>query len=129
VSLIDPKNQEPSKARDDQGQFAEGNAYAFRPGVSGNPKGRPPKTEILKALDANWGAFPREALYQIMIATMTGETLKSENGEPIEIIGQMKAETFAKIMIYLDEQANGKAKQSVGVEGLKIVLPDFANDL
>lgn len=75
------------------------NLKPFKKGESGNLKGRPKKDERLKELTEMFGAMPREQLLKMV----TNNSIKPE--------------TRARILMYLDEQFNGKARQSVAIGG------------
>jgi len=50
------KSPEKHRDRDSKGRFLPGNKKGFKPGNSGNPKGRPPRrcTEIVASTLTNW---------------------------------------------------------------------------
>ena len=73
----------------------EQNLKPWKPGQSGNPNGRPSVDQKLKELREAVGIEPREELIRIANDKRT------------------KLETRVRVLKYLDEQFNGRAKQSV----------------
>ena len=129
MSDIDKKYQ-PDEGRDDRsGRFVAGNRYGFKKGKSGNPRGRPPKSAVLKELDDNLGEVPREVLYKVLDQAANGREhfkAKSAIGKAIKRMG---VRDFITIATYLDEQANGKAKATAEIEGAVIMLSETADSL
>ena len=68
---------------------------AWKPGESGNPNGRPCVSAELKQIRDEFGDWPRKELMRLSMDK------------------RIKPETRARILMYLDEQFNGKAKQAV----------------
>lgn len=130
MSIINKGNQKDDDGKDPKtGRFVAGNKYGFKPGQSGNPKGRPPKKAILKELDKNLGDVPRQVLYQVLDQAANGTRHFGASSPIGKAIKRMGVKDFITIATYLDEQANGKAKATTELEGALIVLSDTADQL
>ena len=115
--------------RNKNGQFVAGNMYTFKKGKSGNPKGRPPKSAVLKELDEKLGAVPRETLFKILDQAINNTKHFKARAPISKAIEQMGVHDIIKISTYLDEQSNGKAKTTAEVEGAVIMLSRLADEL
>ena len=103
-------NQRKNSGKNEKGQFAAGNKFAFRPGQSGNPKGRP------KGMVAS--EYLRKRVTEPMPGDPEGRT-----------ISQVIEEKVIRHLVYTDpsdplfwrayetykDRIEGKAPQSIGV--------------
>ena len=129
MSIIDPNSKKPTGKSKKTGQFVAGNTFGFKKGKSGNPNGAPRKDEVLKALDAALGDVPRALLFKVLDQAANG-TRHFKSKTPIaKAINRMGPMDVIKIATYLDEQHNGKAKQTTALEGAVIVLSEDADRL
>lgn len=129
MSIINEDNQKEEGRDEKTGRFVAGNRYGFPKGVSGNPDGRPPKSSILKELDAKLGEVPREILYKALDQATTGRQHFAATSPIGKAIKRMSVKDFITIATYLDEQSNGKAKATTALEGAVIMLSDTADKL
>ena len=109
------------------GQFVAGNKYRFKAGKSGNPKGRAVKAEILKEIDANLGSIPRETLFMILDQLQGGTVHFAKTTAIGAALPLVSVADIIKIAVYLDEQANGKAKIVSELSAAVIVLSEDAD--
>jgi len=127
MSVVNNENLQSD--RDTKGRFVAGNSYGFKPGESGNPKGRPSKAAVLKALDKELGDVPRQVLFQVLDQATTGKRHFPAASPIGKAINRMGVKDFITIATYLDEQSNGKAKITTELEGAVIMLSSVADEL
>ena len=116
-----------SDKNENTGQFVAGNKYRFKAGKSGNPKGRAVKAEILKEIDANLGSIPRETLFMILDQLQGGIVHFAKTTAIGAALPLVSVADIIKIAVYLDEQANGKAKIVSELSAAVIVLSEDAD--
>jgi hypothetical protein len=104
-----PKNavekQRNNNGRNHQGRFLEGNANGFRPGASGNPKGRPKSITLSEAY--------RRALSQVVADDPQGRTYAEVIAEAVCKDAMAGNTTAAR---EIADRVEGKPRQAIEVD-------------
>jgi hypothetical protein len=131
------KQRKNSGSRDERGRFAKGNPTAFKPGESGNPKGRPKSVTLSEALRAQLGQVmpgEEEKTYAEKIAlVLCEEASKGNVGAAKEIADRTEGKLRQSLDVDMSlfdwrslAKAHGIEEQDVIAEAKRIIAESIA---